>query len=394
MPACPTRVAARSAYLGVAVTLTCLLAGCSTDSTGAEDELVFVTVSAGRLHTCGVTTRGLAYCWGSNQYGQLGNGATDDSPAPVLVLAGRQFTAVSAGFAHTCGIARNGVMYCWGGNFAGELGDGTETNRAVPAPVSSSSGSLTFRSVSTGEASSCGITPNGIGYCWGAPSGPAPGGTGSLPNATRPQPLMLGPLADLSAGYEIKCAVTMTGTVYCWGLSAPGVVDDQNPRDTAFPARVADAPVLLTVSAGHKHACGIAHDGQTFCWGRNTSGQLGDGTVANHHTPLPVSGDVVFDGVTAHAPSHTCALTDTGAAYCWGSNQYGQLGDGTTGGSTVPEPVSGDVGFSTVSTGFAHTCGVTAAGAAYCWGNGQVGQLGTGLLENSPQPARVVAQMP
>jgi alpha-tubulin suppressor-like RCC1 family protein len=116
--------------------------------------------------------------------------------------------------------------------------------------------------------------------------------------------------------------------------------------------------------------------------------------VTNHHTPLPVSGDVVFDGVTAHAPSHTCALTGTGAAHCWGSNQFGQLGDGTTGSSTVPVPVSGDIGFTTVSTGFAHTCGVTSAGAAYCWGNGQVGQLGTGLLEDTSEPVRVIAQMP
>jgi alpha-tubulin suppressor-like RCC1 family protein len=342
-------------------------------------------VSAGRLHACGVTLQGAAYCWGSNTRGQLGDGTTEDRAAPVRVVSGVPFEAVSAGFGHSCGVTRSDVAFCWGGNSNGELGDGTEENRTVPVPVS---GGHFFQAITTGEAHTCAVTTTGLGYCWGAAIGLAPDGT-RLPNATAPARLPLEPLLALSAGYEIACAVTRAGVTYCWGLRPPGVPFNEDTVSWATPQLVAGAPTLVTVSAGHKHACGLGEDGRTYCWGRNTSGQLGDGTFESRSEPRPVMGDVFPDGVSAHGPTHTCGLRQRGVAYCWGRNLLGELGDGTTVASTVPVPVTGGHAFVSVNVGFNYTCGVTTAGTAYCWGYGRLGQLGTGTLEDSAEPVAV-----
>ena len=389
MPTRPIALLDRALRLAAALLLISLLASCS-DLTDPGEALSFATVSAGALHTCGVTATGRVYCWGGNQYGQLGDGTTEDRALPVRIQADFLFEQVSAGLQHTCALARGGVIHCWGGNFNGELGDGTQTNRSTPALIA---GGLRFRSVTAGEGHTCGITQDDLAYCWGAALGPAPGG-GSLPNQTRPRALSLGQVASLSAGYEIACAVTLNGTTYCWGLRPPGIEFAQDPEASAVPLPVRDAPSLVIVSAGHKHACGITAGRETYCWGRNTSGQLGDATLTSRHTPMPVSGEYVFETVSAEAPAHTCALTEGGAAYCWGYSQSGELGDSSIGVQSAPVAVSGDLAFASLSVGFVHTCGVTLGGAAYCWGSGQKGQLGTGQLEDSRVPVRVAAPLP
>ena len=387
MPTRPTTFLNRALRLSAAPLLVSLLATCS-GSTDPGATVAFATVSAGISHTCGVTTTGRVYCWGRNQFGQLGDGTTDDSPVPTRVQTDFLFDLVSAGMHHTCGLAQGGAVFCWGANFNGEAGDGTQINRLAPVRVL---GNHTFRTITTGEAHSCGITTANLGYCWGAPLGPAPDGTGSLPNALVPQPLNLGALASLSAGFEIACAATANGALFCWGLKPPGI---EPPEDTAVPLPVPGAPPLVAVSAGHKHACGTTADDQVYCWGRNTSGQLGDGTLTTRHAPMPVSGDIRFRQVSAESGGHTCALTGEGAAYCWGQSRFGELGDSTIGVQSAPVAVLGDLVFVSIGVGGWHTCGVTPSGLAYCWGYGVFGQLGTGGTEDSPVPARVTVPIP
>jgi alpha-tubulin suppressor-like RCC1 family protein len=366
-----------------------------TFSITALDPRAFLTVSAGYGHTCGVTASGDAYCWGANNYGKLGDGSDplEVQFSPRLVLGGLSFAEVSAGGHHTCGITTAGAAYCWGYDEA--------RTRPAPVPVG---GGVVFESVSTGGYHTCGVTAAGEAYCWG------PNGAGELGDGTtiaRSSPVLVAgglTFASVGGGNEYTCGLTRAGAAYCWGANHAGQLGDGTRTDHLTPAPVAGGISFQSLGVSALSACGATAAGATYCWGWNTEGQLGTGTTAGHEScvhvapcsavPVPMVGGVSFarlgGGVTN---SHSCGVTAAGAAYCWGWNVVGQLGDGTASGnevcypggrdfpsspcSTVPVPVAGGLSFDAVSAGAFHSCGVTPAGAVYCWGWNEVGQLGT-----------------
>jgi len=200
--------------------------------------LTFTAISAGHSSptTCGLTPGGAAYCWGHNFYGEVGNGSTtNDFAAPVAVSGGLTFTAVSPGFSHTCGLTPGGVAYCWGDNGAGELGDGSTANSAVPVPVS---GGLTFAAISAGDSLSCGVTPSGAGYCWGF-NAFGQVGNGSTANSTVPTAVSGGlSFAAISSGFRFACGVTTGAVAYCWGYNGFGELGNGTTNNSLVPVRV------------------------------------------------------------------------------------------------------------------------------------------------------------
>jgi alpha-tubulin suppressor-like RCC1 family protein len=138
----------------------------SSTPTEVAGGLRFRQVSAGVIHNCGVTTDNRAYCWGYNQYGQVGDGTKDTHVlAPAPVAGGLAFRQVAAGYLQSCGVTTGNVAYCWGHNDSGQLGDGTLQDRLSPARVL---GEHSFRNVSAGVLHSCGVTTGNVAYCWGA----------------------------------------------------------------------------------------------------------------------------------------------------------------------------------------------------------------------------------
>jgi len=354
-----------------------------------------VTVDAGGFHSCAVRA-GQAFCWGNNGSGELGDGTTTGRPVPTPVGGGLSFAALSAGGSYTCGLTASGVAYCWGFNAFGDLGDGTTTDRLVPTPVA---GGLSFAALSAGFAHTCGVTTSGAAYCWGF------NGSGGLGDGTTTQRLVPTPVAggltfaalSGATGGNYTCGVTTAGAAYCWGFNGSGNLGDGTTTQRLVPTPVAGGLTFASLSAGFTHSCGVSTSGAAYCWGFNGNGNLGDGTTTQRLVPTPVAGGLTFTSVTTSDASgfvsgsaHTCGVTPTGAAYCWGTNFAGQLGDGTTANRLVPTPVADGLTFAAVSAGTNHTCGATTSGAAYCWGDNTVGELGDGTRTGRLVPTAVV----
>ncbi len=377
--------------VGTGYTLTATSAGVSNDTTVAFrviGPLYATQVSAG-LHatSCALVSGGAAYCWGYNGNGQIGDGTTNGAVAPVAVFGGLTFSAVSAGF-HGCGLTVAGAAYCWGYGLDGELGQGSYADSHTPVPVS---GGLTFSTVSAGVYHTCALTPSGGAYCWG---GGAPGvlGDSSFGGSNTPR-LVYGnhTWANVSAGYAHSCGVTTAGEGYCWGDGSYGDLGTGSLAAGYTPLAVSGGLTFdVVLPGGTSDTCGLTTSGAAYCWGGNQSGQLGDGSTSPlSTTPVPVAGGLTFASLSAGG-AHYCGLTAGGAIYCWGLNRSGQLGDGTTIDRNAPVAVSGGITFTTVSAGGDRTCGIATSGIVYCWGlNG--GTLGDRTTVNRSTPVRVSA---
>ncbi|MGH7563265.1 MAG: FIMAH domain-containing protein [Gemmatimonadota bacterium] len=315
---------------------------CADDVADGTD-VEFATLSSGFAHTCGLTAAGDAYCWGFNLFGQLGDGTNIDSNVPVAVFDGLTFDAISAGGVHTCGLTPTGDAYCWGSNFDGELGDGGFPGRSnVPVAVF---GGLFFDAISAGNTHTCGLTAPGDAYCWGNNVSRQLGDGTTNTESNVPVPVVdFGELTfdAISAGGGHTCGVTAAGDAYCWGSNFFGALGAGTITESNVPVAVlGDGLTFDAISAGGQHTCGVTAAGDAYCWGFNSFGELGDDTNTDSNVPVAVT---VFDGLTFDPIStgwdHTCGLTPTGDAYCWGNNEFGQLGDGTNMDSNVPVPVA------------------------------------------------------
>jgi alpha-tubulin suppressor-like RCC1 family protein len=307
-----------------------------------------VAIAAGRQHTCAMTTAGGVQCWGRNAEGQLGDGTTDPSvgrTTPVDVAGlGSGVDAISAGRSHTCAVTTAGGVKCWGLNNRGQLGDGTTTDRLTPTDVPGLGSGVT--AIAAGRQHTCAITTAGGLKCWGHNPWGQLGDDRSC-GFICPTPVDVSGLtsgvAAVAAGDDHTCALTTAGGLKCWGVNNFGQLGDGRPTNSFTP--VFDVLGLTSgvaaVAAGDDHSCALTTAGGVKCWGWNFYGQLGDGTTTDRPTPVDASG--LTSGVDAIAAgwAHTCAVTTAGGVTCWGENSDGQLGDGTATDRTAPVDVLG-----------------------------------------------------
>ncbi len=361
-----------------------------TGSAGVTAELVsFGSVSAGVYHTCGLTTSGAAYCWGWAGNGQLGLGFRppahplglgQNDRTPLAVAGGHTFTMVSGGLGHSCGVTTAGEAYCWGDNTYGQLGDGSKTRSLAPVSVT---GGQQFASVTAGSYHSCGVTTGNALYCWGNNSQEQLG-DGSHTSSSSPV-LVAGDFLFQAAraGAYHTCGVTTANVAYCWGYDLDGQLGTGSVTfNVPTPVAVAGDHSFAAVATGFSHSCGTATDGAAYCWGQ--ASLLGDESGLDQYAPVAVAGGITFataGGSLASGQESSCALTPSSAAYCWGHNDAGQLGDGSTTWRSTPNLVLGGLSFASISTGPFHTCGVTTSAVAYCWGINANGQVGATVLD-------------
>ncbi len=363
----------------------------------ATASFVVSAVTAGNSHTCVTTVDGVAYCWGDNSLGGLGDSTTNTSLFPVAVATSQTFASLAAGRGYTCAVTGASVGWCWGANLAGQLGLGNKVSNTAPAPIS---GGLSFSridaSVAADSIQTCARLTAGTLECWGnnhyAQFGKGTTSSSSLPTAAAGG----GQFIQVSAGVFYTCGVRATGAGACWGLNGFGQLGDSTLTQRTNPATVKGGHLFSQIVTGTVHSCGLTTSQTVFCWGFNLSGRLGQDTVSalpgnQSLVPIQVSGLSSIVEL-AEGNGHTCARTSGGQLFCWGLNDSGQLGDGTLTNRVSPTLVplpSGVTSFSALAVGETHTCAVANTGAAYCWGEGGSGELGDGNGVDSPNPVLV-----
>jgi alpha-tubulin suppressor-like RCC1 family protein len=379
----------------------------AANGAGSANALISITVTrpewtlaAGWRHSCALGDT--PWCWGGNDHGQVGDGATGNVPSPTTVANNWRGEQVSAGNAHTCGL-QLGQVVCWGSNGNGQLGNGTTVDSATPYFT----GIANSKGIAAGGFHTCALRTDGGVWCWGA------NGNGQLGNGSNVESHTAvwasqtwasgnyGGIQAIAAGGAYTCAIRNSG-VLCWGANWSGQLGNGSTTDSAVPGPVLGLGGVQAIAAGGAHACALSN-GAVYCWGANASGQLGDGTTTSRSTPARVSG-LTTAVLIAAGGGHTCALAtgrlDEGV-WCWGENSSGQLGDGSRTSSPVPVRVSGLVtgAVQAIAAGGFHTCArelhqgppdvMGYASDVWCWGENASGQVGGGPVGGSATAVQV-----
>lgn len=378
-------------------------------------------VAVGLGHVCANSSTGAVYCWGRNDYGQIGDNTVVNRGTPVQVLGVgavgtlSNVVSVTTSYLHSCALNTAGNVFCWGYNGHGQMGDNTLTTRNTPVKVLGV-GAVGFLSnitaISAKDYHDCALNNAGAVFCWGY-NGYGQLGDGTGTNRATPIQVKgvggvgtLSNVTSLSSGgvgsYGFNCAVVNTGGVYCWGYGGNYNIGDLGATNRLTPVQVVGVggvgtlANIASVSAGGYHACAVSTAGSSYCWGYNAQTQLGNNSTIASGSPIQtpgVNGVGNLSGLIGivAASYNTCAFSQDGAMYCWGQNTYGQLGDQTYSATRVYPVKVRDINtgnFTSVSVGYNNACGI-AREKVYCWGYGANGELGDGTLVGKPTPTLV-----
>lgn len=297
--------------------------------------------------------------------------------------------SLAVGLFHSCSLQPSGTAWCWGSNLSGQIGDGAGAPASTPLRVDYEG---EFVQLAAGFVHSCALNTEGDVLCWGDNSA---GELGDQTTVRRLDPVSVaGGLAFdrvVTGGFH-SCGLTEAGIPYCWGANSVGQLGVLHSSSLCAgapcelqPTQVEGGLALRDLSAGYLHTCGLTSDGAAYCWGSNNSGQLGNGFFTSVARPVLVTGDARFTEISA-GRNHTCALTAGGEAYCWGLNVSGQLGVEVPADkcydnfscTSQPVAVESALRFKQIAAGGDHTCAVTLDNVAYCWGRNDAAQLGVG----------------
>ena len=351
----------------------------------------FETISSGENHVCGLDAEGFLWCWGINDWGQLGIGSSGyktHSLKPVKVDEESRWLKISAGEGHTCGIKEDKTLWCWGRNEMGQLGNGNKgwsQNETKPIKIDDN----IWIDVTAGEAHTCGIKQGNTLWCWGS-NYLKQLGDNTKQDRNIPVQSTDGKWKEVYTGDAYTCGIKENNELWCWGLrEQKGVFeeyyDPQAYTDLSFKY----------ISAGEHHICGIDDNNLLWCWGeidyhRDIDGDERFSSIHDINTYPP---EQPYEGEWQQVSCggfFTCGIKEDGTLWCWGTNyKSGQLGLGHIEEELSPVQVGTDNDWMYVSTGNSHACAIKQDNTVYCWGSNMVGQLGNGSFENRYEPVLI-----
>jgi alpha-tubulin suppressor-like RCC1 family protein len=344
--------------------------------------------STATTQTVAGLTNGVAYTFTVHALNALGHDtARSGRSNPVTPQA--VATVATGGEGHTCALPGNGTVRCWGKGNRGQLGNGSSASSLSPVTVI---GISTATSVAAGYEHTCAGLADGTVKCWGANEYGQLGNGTNNPGWTPVTVTGISTATTIVAGSRHTCARLADGTLKCWGDDQAGQIGHGLPPEawgTTTPATVIGIDTATTIAAGFAHTCAGLADGTLRCWGWNNQGQLGDGTTTDSFVPVTVTGMSTATTV-ALGGRHSCARLADGTLRCWGDNEYGRLGNGTTTDSFVPVTVTGISTANALAPGSNHTCTALADGTLRCWGRNSLGALGDGTTTDSSTPVTVL----
>jgi alpha-tubulin suppressor-like RCC1 family protein len=315
---------------------------------------VFTRIDAIGSDLCALDRAGRLYCW-----------TTQANSAPILFSTAQRLKSITLGSSRTCGIAIDDIAYCWGDNSSGQLGDGTTVNAPASAPARVDVAQPFIELAGVGS-STCGVTTTNDLYCWG---GRQYGQVGDGISNIRRTPVLVagGPFTAISGYYrQPQCALTAAGQAFCWGGNDRAQLGDGTTTDRRVPTAVATTARFQSIETNVLQTCALSVDSIAYCWGPSNPNQQ----IVSLTAPAVVATDIKFTAVTP-GWQHGCGLTSSRAAYCWGQGNMGALGTGTFSNALTPQPVTGGHQFTQLRATNDVTCGLTTNGAVYCWGASQ-----------------------
>jgi len=396
--------------------------------------VVFNDIKCGKEYSMALSTTGIIYTWGHNNYGQLGDNTTTNKLIPTkITVSGVEFDDISAGFGHSMALSTTGELYTWGYNNKGQLGDNTNVMKNVPTNITVSG--KTFKSISAGYLYSTAISDSKEYYAWGDNSYGV-FGNGTITSLWAPSKISIVDikLNNIFAGDNFTLAIDESKNLYTWGSNSNAQLGDGTKEDNHNMIKIrtvkretfknissSDSNTLALNSVGEIYFWGddsvdptkiivdgvrfkeiangvdsylaLSIDGNIYSWGNNSCGQLGDNTTINITDPTLIAASITFSDINT-SNGTSIALGTDGNVYTWGYNLYGQIGDGNHSDTTlvkVPKQITTSGDFKAISNGTYYSMALNNNGELFTWGWNEYGQLGTNSTKDHYSPTNISA---
>lgn len=346
-----------------------------------------VQAVAGGFATYARRSDGTAVAWGDNFYGQLGDGSTTERHLPVAMQGVTGAAHIAAGWGHAGILRTDGSLWSVGQNYNGQLADSSLVYAPAPVPLT---GATAITRLAPGHKHSLALRADGTVVAWGANDwGQLGDGTWDSRSAPTPVPGLTNMVA-VAAGSGFSIALKSDGTVWSWGYNYYGELGDPSVTESrASPGQIPGLTGVVAIAAGLDHVLALKSNGSLWSWGSNIYGQLGDGTFVNHGVPTLVAA-VTSPAAIAAGGYHTMILRSDGTVASWGRNDYGQLGDGSSTNRATPVTATGLSGIQAIAGGTWHSLALKAGGTVWGWGYNGNGNLGTGTYTRSSTPVQAI----